>query len=223
MLSRQNSKCNGSQHFCTNCLQEFKEVETRDEHSVYCRNNEAVKIEMPKKRPIVKYSDGQYQFKVPFMMYVDFESILVPIQGAPNDSNTSSTRGVNIHKPSGWCVYSTFSYGTVTKPLMQYRGKDCVKKFCEHVISEVKRLYTSSPELPMAPLTKEQIKKHKRATKCHICFKPYTENDEKVRDHCHYTGLYRGPALSSCNLKYRIPKYVPVIFHNLAGYDAYFL
>ena len=49
LLSRQNSKRNGSQHFCTNCLQGFKEVETRDEHSIYCRNNEAVKIEMPKK------------------------------------------------------------------------------------------------------------------------------------------------------------------------------
>ena len=82
-------------------------------------------------------------------------------------------------------------------------------------------IYTSFPELPIAPLTKEQIKAHKRATKCHICFKPYKENDRKVRDHCHYTGLYRGPAYSSCNLKYMIPRYVPVVFHNLAGYDVH--
>ena len=176
---------------------------------------------MPNKKPIVKYSDGQYQFKVPFMMYADFESILEPIQGASNNPNVSSTREVNVHTPSGWCVYSHFSYGHVTKPLTQYRGPDCVRKFCEHIISEAKRLYNSFPEKPMAPLTKSQIKEYKRATKCHICFKPFNEKKRRVRDHCHYNGLYRGAAHSSCNLQYKIPNYIPVVFHNLAGYDAH--
>ena len=72
----------------------------------------------------------------------------------------------------------------------------------------------------MAPLTKSQLKEYKRATKCHVCFKPFNEK-RKVRDHCHYTGLYRGAAHSSCNLQYKIPNYIPVIFHNLAGYDAH--
>ena len=72
----------------------------------------------------------------------------------------------------------------------------------------------------MAPLTKSQLKEYKRATKCHICFKPFDEK-RKVRDHCHYTGLYRGAAHSSCNLQYKIPNYIPVIFHNLPGYDAH--
>ena len=73
----------------------------------------------------------------------------------------------------------------------------------------------------MAPLTKSQIKEYKRATKCHICFKPFSEEKRKVRDHCHYSGLYRGAAHSSCNLQYEIPNYIPVIFHNLTGYDAH--
>ena len=45
-------------------------------------------------------------------------------------------------------------------------------------------------------------------------------NDPKVRDHCHYTGLYRGPAHSLCNLRYKIPSYIPVLFHNLSGYNT---
>ena len=60
-----------------------------------------------------------------------------------------------------------------------------------------------------------------KATKCHICYKPFTLRDPKVRDHCHYTGLYRGPAHSLCNLRYKIPSYIPVVFHNLSGYDAH--
>ena len=154
------------------------------------------------------------------MMYADFESILEPIQGASNNPNVSSTRGVNVHTPSGWCVYSHFSYGNVTNPLTQYRGPDCISKFCTHIISEAKRLYNSFPENSMAPLTKSQLKEYKRATKCHICFKPFTEKKRKVRYHCHYSGLYRGAAYSSCNLQYKIPNYIPVVFHNLAGYDA---
>ena len=73
----------------------------------------------------------------------------------------------------------------------------------------------------MEPLTKSQIKEYKQATKCHICFKPFSEKKRKVRDHCHYSGLYRGAAHFSCNLQYKIPSYIPVVFHNLAGYDAH--
>ena len=50
-----------------NCLQGFKEESFRDEHLDYCINNESVKVEMPHKKPIVQYSDGQFKFKVPFI------------------------------------------------------------------------------------------------------------------------------------------------------------
>ena len=72
----------------------------------------------------------------------------------------------------------------------------------------------------MAPQTKSQLKEYTQATKCHIFFQPFSEKKKKVRDHCHYSGLYRGAAHSSCNLQYKIPSYIPVAFHNLAGYDA---
>ena len=203
LLSKMNSKHNPAQHFCNNCLQGFNCEESRDEHYEYCRSNESVRIEMPTRNPIVEYSNGQHQFKVPFIMYADFESILEPIQGVSNDPNTSSTRGVNVHKPSGWCLHSKFAYGNVKKPMTQYRGINCVEKFCEHIISEAKRLYTSFPEKPMLPLTKKQLKEYKNATKCHICFKEFKDKG-KVRDHCHYTGLYRGAAHFGCNLRYII-------------------
>ena len=64
LLSMKNSKHNGSQHFCTNCLQGFSENKSRDDHYAHCRSNESVRIEMPTKRPIVEYSNGQHQFKV---------------------------------------------------------------------------------------------------------------------------------------------------------------
>ena len=71
----------------------------------------------------------------------------------------------------------------------------------------------------MKPPTKVLLKEYRKATECHICFKELGEN--KVRNHCHYSGLYRGAAHTMSNLRYKIPKYIPVVFHNLAGYDAH--
>ena len=219
LLSSQNSKNKGIQYFCINCLNGFTSEISRDEHYNYCRSKDSVRVEMPIKDPIVKYTDGQYQFKVPFVIYADFESILVPVSSAPNDPDKSSTRGINVHKPSGWCMNGN-SYGSGIDRFQQYRGKDCVGTFCERIIEEARKLYKSAPQKPMDELTKKQKEEHTNAKKCHICFKEFFSKDNKVRDHCHYTGRYRGAAHSSCNLMYRIPSYIPVVFHNLPGYDA---
>ena len=68
---------------------------------------------------------------------------------------------------------------------------------------------------------KAQWKDYKCMSSCHICFKPFKEGNRKVRDHCHYSGIYRGAAHSLCNLQYKIPSYILVVFHNLAGYNAH--
>ena len=139
----------------------------------------------------------------------------------PGSPNQPCTNEVNEHMPSGWCVCNKFAYGDVGNPLRTYRGKDCIETFCNYIKGEARRLYYMFPELPMDPLTKKQWKKYKKATKCHICYKPFTLRDPKVRDHSHYTGLYRGPAHSLCNLRYKIPSYIPVMFHNLSGYNTH--
>ena len=77
------------------------------------------------------------------------------------------------------------------------------------------------PEKPMDPLMEKEWRRYKHSTKCHICFKDFNSKDPKVRDHCHYTGHYRGPAHRNCNLRYRIPSYIPVVAHNLARYDIH--
>ena len=150
-------------------------------------------------------------------MYVDFESILEPTESP----NPPYSQRVNQHVSSGWCVYSKFAYGEVKDPLKLYRGQDCAERFCDYIKREAHRLYDMFPELPMIPLSIKKWKKYKKSTICHICYKPFTPMNRKVRDHCHYTVLCRGPAHSFCNYMYRIPSYIPVVFHNLSGYDAH--
>ena len=76
LLSSKNSNTNRKQHFCMNCLQGFTQESSRDQHQVYCKNNESVRVEMPKQGSTVEFKDGQNQLRVPFIMYADFESIL---------------------------------------------------------------------------------------------------------------------------------------------------
>ena len=59
-----------------------------------------------------------------------------------------------------------------------------------------------------------------RATECWIC-QGKLKGDDRVRDHCHYTGKYRGAAHNKCNLRYKKPSFIPVVFHNLSGYDSH--
>ena len=65
---------------------------------------------------------------------------------------------------------------------------------------------------------------HQWSHHCHVCEKPL--EGDTVRDHCHITGKYRGAAYNVCNLKLRLsPKTttIPVVFHNLRGYDSHLL
>ena len=71
-------------------------------------------------------------------------------------------------------------------------------------------------------LTDALKREHKAAEKSHIRLKEFNNPRKKnVRNHCHYTGLYREAVHSNYNLKYRIPDYILILFHNLSGYDAH--
>ena len=118
LLSSKNSNTKRKQHFCMNCLQRFTQESSRDQHQVYYEDNESVRVEMPKQGSTVEFKDGQNQFKVPFIMYAEFESILEPMDPVePGSPNQPHPNEVNQHTPSGWCVYSKFTYGDIDNPL----------------------------------------------------------------------------------------------------------
>ena len=62
-----------------------------------------------------------------------------------------------------------------------------------------------------------------QSSSCWISEKLIDNDDKKVRDHCHVTGRFRGAAHWSCNINLQLTKKVPVIFHNLRGYDSHLI
>ena len=186
----------GVYNFCMNCLNGFGTETARDKHYEYCSSNGHGKVKVPtEKEKWLKFHDGQYQFKVPFMLYADFESILKPVDERYRDKMNKMkterkgkapyTEKINTHVPSGWCVHSTFAYGDVPDPLKMYRGKDCVEKFVEYIEEEVKRLYETFLKQPVIKLTDVLKREQEAAEKCHVCLVEFNDlKNRKVRDQC---------------------------------------
>ena len=62
-----------------------------------------------------------------------------------------------------------------------------------------------------------------QSNSCWICKKLIDNDEEKVRDHCHVTGKFRGAAHWDCNINFQLTKKVPVTSHNLRGYDSHLI
>ena len=93
LLNSLNATHKGAYHLCMNCFNGFRTASARDKHYEYCSSNGHIKVNMPTgEKKWLKFHDGQYQFKVPFMLYAVFESIFKPVEWRYSDSmNTMKT------------------------------------------------------------------------------------------------------------------------------------
>ena len=97
-----------------------------------------------------------------------------------------------------------------------------MKKFCKDLREHATKIINYEKKKMIPLTTKEEIDYYKQKI-CYICKKEFDKRNYKVRDRCHYTGKYRGAAHNICNLQYKIPKEVPVVFHNGSTYDYHFI
>ena len=177
---------------------------------------------------ILEFSQYQNSDKAPFIIYADFDCIIEKIDRCKNDPENSSATKVNEHIPSGFSMSIISSFRSIENKHDVYRGKNCMKKFCEFLREHaVKIINFKKKKLKL--LTKEQKESYENAKICCIC-KEKLENKylkdkkyRKVRDHCHYTEGYRGAANSICNLKYSMPKKIPIVFNNRSNYGYHFI
>ena len=147
-----------------------------------------------------------------------------------NDKDRRSyTEAYQTHEDCGYgykviCCYDD-KYSKYTSI---YRGENAVYKFMEKMLEEVEYCKAVIKKHFNKPLVMTEVDEQtfKTMEGCHICGEKYTDKDVHVRDHCHITGRFRGSAHQECNLKLRIKPEnlkIPVIFHNLRGYDSHFI
>ena len=173
----------------------------------------------------IKYNHGEKSMKLPFVIFADVECLLEKMSTCINNPNESSATNINKHVPSSYSIFTYCSFHESKNKLNYHRKNDCMNKFCkdlrEHVTKRIN--YEKKKMIPLT--TKEKIY-HNKQKICYVCKKEFNNNDKKnykVRDHCHYTGKYRGAAHNICKLRYKEPKEIPIVFHNGSTYDYHFI
>ena len=224
LLSSQVNKHKSKLYFCLNCLNGFDEIEKLEKHKEYCDEEESIKINMPKPDTYIKFKNYLYSERAPFAIYADFESILKPLDTCKPDPNKSYTLKYQKHEPLSFVYYiKSFDESVYKSTLRKYikeneEDPDPIDVFLSWLEEDVKIISELGNE-PMK-ITKEEQEQFNKASNCWICKKLLNLQD-RVRDHCHFTGRYRGAACNICNLKYRKPNNISVFFHNLSGYDSH--
>ena len=141
----------------------------------------------------------------------------------------SYTEAYQTHEDCGYGYKVVCCYDDkYSKHTRIYRGENAVYKFMEKMLKEAEYCKAVIKKHFNKPLVMTEVHEQhfKTMDGCHICGEKYTDKDVRVRDHCHITGKFRGSAHQECNLKLRIKPEnikIPVIFHNLLGYDSHFI
>ena len=157
--------------------------------------SEGQQTKMPDKDTYIEFEKHNTKLPCPFVIYGDFECLTT-------NSNTGIKGTYQEHKPCGYMLNVVSRIDNTCQPYL-YRGEDCMKQFVEKLTEIKKDIFEKmNMNKPMDDLTNEQKLEFKLASNCSICGKKFEPDDEKVRDHCHFTGKYRGAAHVKCNLDY---------------------
>ena len=225
------SKHRERKHFCERCLHGYTREDLLEAHKPDCRGigQTAVRVEMPKAgENKLTFQNHHKQFPAPFVIYADFEALTTKIEGPELDPSVSNTQRTQLHETCSYCYVVVRCDGKTETPV-EYRGPDAAEHFLRAIQVEERRIKNVLANPEVMRMTPEDRRAHdtvSRAGVCHICEKPFVGTTDSVRDHCHITGKYRGAAHNACNLKLRLnPKTtaIPVVFHNLRGYDSHLL
>ena len=212
------TKNKNKKYFCGCCLQCFGSenvLTERKENCLVINSKQNVKLE----KGSISFKNYFKQLQGPFKIYVDFECILPPTSSKKvSDKNGSYTEKYQDHIPC------SFAY-KVSKDVVMYRGKNAAYKFIEAILEEYyycKKIMKKHFNKNLV-ISVDEEERFQLANSCWICNKLFDVENEKVRDHCHVTGKFRPAAHFSCNANCKLSKKVPVIFHNLRGYDSHLI
>ena len=183
---------------CFRCLNTFKTEKSLAFHHEYCKSHEAIQIELPEKR--TKISTCQ-----------------------PNPEE-SYTKRYQKHTPSGFCYHikcfdNTLYYQEPVIFVKECDEDDVAEIFIDTLEKNIKDIYKQFKFSKGMTMTMHDKMVYDNSTLCHICNEELCK--DRVHDHCHLTGKFRGAAHKDCDIKYMIPKFFPVVFHNFSGYVSH--
>ena len=207
ICSQTGTKNKGKKYFCMHCLQNFTTEEILNKHKEKCIIINGTQRSTYKSQT-TEFKNYDRQIPIPFKIYADIECF---------------NKKVNIKKGKSTTFYSKYEPNSIGAKLVCiddrftqltkiFFGRNCINQFLQWVF-KIKPLCNNiiknhfNKELLM---TQPDEETYNNTNICWICSKEITDN--KVRDHCHITGKFRGAAHKDYNLKLRIPRNYQLYF-----------
>lgn len=209
--------------FCERCCRLFshkfadRTKKALEEHYQYCREGLLQNEALPKDKTYA-FSNFAAEESPVLVCYSDIECYIDP------ETKKHCPAMIGMYE-----VYHThFTQKREEAKVRYWQKDDCIQKYLAYLDKLVRELHARSDELSNQPMKISKDEQHAfdAATHCPKCNECFTEETKhkKVRDHCHITGLYRGPLCAKCNWRLRLKRRVlPVFFHNFKGYDGHLI
>ena len=218
------SKHREQKHFCERCLHGYIREDLLEAHRPECKGigQTAVRVEMPQEGKLT-FQNHHKQLPAPYVIYADFEALTTKVEGPELDPKKSNTQRTQHHETCSYCYVKVRCDGKTEAPV-EYRGPNAAEHLLRALQEEDRGIQKVLANPQAMRMTSADWESHRTASRCHVC--DGLLKGDSVRDHCHITGKYRGAVHSACKLKLRLsPKTttIPVLFHNLRGYDSHLL
>ena len=144
--------------YCLNCFRAYTTKNKLETHKKVCENHDHCSIEMANEdNKILIYNHGEKSMRAPFIIYADLESLLEKINTCYDNPEKSSTTKINKHIPSGYSLFTHYSFNKAENKLDYYRGEDCMEKFCKDLREHATKIINYEKK-EIIPLTKKEEK-----------------------------------------------------------------
>ena len=209
-------------HFCKQCFGFFLDEDSYNLHLQYCDSAgipDPIFL-FPPEHTFLHFENIRYMETVPFVIYADFECLLFNTKLKAGEM----TQFYSKHEPCS-VAFKVVSRDSSLQyfPLEIHTGPDSALWFLSR-LSEIETQCMNLLYDEKRMIFTEDDKAHFiNQTHCSICEKIFEKAEDKVRDHDHFTGNFRGAAHSKCNLQLRKSNKIPVFFHNFRGYDCHLI
>jgi hypothetical protein len=212
---------------CPNCLNKFSSDRVRDKHFELCSKNKVQAVVMPVREDRIEFKNFCKRFKVPVVAFYDFEAVMVSPK-AP--CSVCQDMSLCYHKTLVQSIQQAGTYSLLVVDYLgqvihqsTYSGDNCAEAFINELLDiepSLQRLLEAAEPLFLTPADERNFQ---AADICHICERPFNENNVKVRDHDHLEGSFLGAAHQLCNLKRVVVRKVTIFCHNFQSYDSHFI
>jgi predicted RNA-binding Zn-ribbon protein involved in translation (DUF1610 family) len=212
---------------CPNCLAKFSKDTSLLKHFDLCKENKEQKIVIPTEGDEIKFDKWMHKFEVPLCGFFDFEAVqtkpdwnCISCSEENMDKCYHKSEVESVQKAGTFCIY-IFNFLKQIVFKKTYSGDDAAAVFLDTLLNIEHQLFEKLEIYQPLKLTMNEERDFQDAFYCHICETQFGQEDVKVRDHCHLTGVFKGAAHQLCNMQRIVVKKIPLICHNFAGYDSH--